>query len=96
MKSGLVLGHVCWGAAADNTLVYRRHSIITRNSGDIRVAVETGAAWRHRGEGPTLSEVAMDYQVDARTGVWHKFSLAIKGACARGMWSHYLARYPEL
>jgi hypothetical protein len=90
------LGPVCWGAAADDTLVYRRHSIITRNSEDIRVAVETGAAWRHRGEGPTLSEVAMDYQVDARTGVWHNFSLAIKGACARGMWSHYLARYPEL
>jgi len=73
-----------------------RHSIITRNSQDIRVAVETGAAWRHRREAPTLSEVALNYRVNASTGVWHDFSLGIKGACARGMWRHYQARYQEL
>ena len=55
-----------------------RHSILTRNSADIRVAVETGAAWRHHGSGPTLSEVALDYQVDTATGAWRNFSLAVK------------------
>lgn len=73
-----------------------RHSIITRNSQDIRVAVETGANWRHRGESPTVSEVALNYRVNATTGVWHNFSLGIRGACARGMWRHYQAKYPEL
>ena len=72
-----------------------RHSIVTRNSRDIRVAAEHGL-WRHRGENPTLSEVALSYRVNATTGVWHNFSLAIRGSCARGMWRHYQARYPEL
>jgi len=53
----------------------------------------SGGPW---GEGPTLSEVALDYQVDTATGAWRNFSLAVKGACARSMWSHYQARYPEL
>lgn len=73
-----------------------RHSIVTRNSQDIRVAVETGGLWRHRGEKPTISEVALNYRVNATTGVWHNFSLGIRGECARGMWRHYQARYPEI